>query len=50
MQRRRDKRKWVFALGAFVAVILFSFLVAKFKTLDEDAPQVRCPPFPYTSR
>lgn len=36
MQRRRDKRKWVFALGAFVAVILFSFLVAKFKTLDED--------------
>ena len=36
MQKRRDKRGWVIALGVFVMVSLFSFLTAKYKALDGD--------------
>lgn len=33
--RRRSKRIWLLALGVFVAVFLFTFLVQKFKDLEE---------------
>ena len=36
MQKRRDKRGWVIALGVLVMVSLFSFLTAKYKALDGD--------------